>query len=195
MLGLPSDATLLGLIARFDPMKDHPTFVTAARMLLEFDRDIHFVMAGRLISSQNRELMRLIEGTGAPQRFHLLGEREDVERITAALDIACSSSYGEGFPNVVAEAMACGVPCVVTDAGDSALLVEGIGRVVPREDPDAFARACREVLKTPAEQRQQLGSRARRRIEERYSVKGVTTRYETLYEELVLGAASWSRAV
>ena len=146
-LGLRQDTRLIGLMARFHPMKDHANFIAAATILAADDPSLHFVLAGLWVDSNNSEVRRLVESTGLPHRFHLLGQRHDVSRITAALDLACSSSaFGEGSSNAIAEAMACGVPCVVTDVGDSAFIVQNTGKVVPPKDTPAFAQACRELL-------------------------------------------------
>jgi glycosyltransferase involved in cell wall biosynthesis len=106
-------------------------------------------------------------------------------RLTAALDVATTTSaYGEGFPNVVGEAMACGIPCVVTDVGDSALIVGSTGKVVPTRDPDALAAAWRALLDSGTETRMRLGLAARRRVEEHFSLPHIVTRYQLLYEEM-----------
>jgi len=184
-LGLRPDTRLIGLIARFDPMKDHANFIAAASVLAADDPSLHFVLAGIGIDSNNRELMRLVESTGLPHRFHLLGQRHDVGRITAALDIACSSSaFGEGSSNAVAEAMACGVPCVVTDVGDSAFIVQNTGKIVPPKDTQAFAQACGELLNLSPAQRHERGLAARARVEEFFSLHSVVDRYQGLYEQL-----------
>jgi glycosyltransferase involved in cell wall biosynthesis len=186
-LGVAPDAILIGLVARFDPMKDHTNFIAAARLLAEYDADLHFVLVGRFIDSNNAALMQLIASSGIAERFHLLGLRPDVNRVTAGFDIACSSSIGEGSPNVIGEAMACGVPCLVTDVGDSAMIVGHAGKVVPPRDPKAFAEACRSLLDLPPHQRQKLGLCARSLAEQRFSLTSVVARYETLYEQLAHG--------
>jgi glycosyltransferase involved in cell wall biosynthesis len=182
-LGLPPDTPLVALIARYMPIKGHGVFIAAAGKLAAANPSVHFVLVGRGIDDTNTSLMRAINLNRLGERFHLLGERQDVERVFSALDILCSSSYGEGFPNVVGEAMACGVPCVVTDAGDSALLVGSFGKVVPVGDSAALCRSCEELLSSRAE-RERLGCGARHHIERRFSVASMVARYEELYEEL-----------
>jgi glycosyltransferase involved in cell wall biosynthesis len=186
-LGLGQDTGLIGLIARFHPMKDHANFIAAASMLSAEDPSLHFVLAGLGVNSNDGEVWRLVESTGLQHRFHLLGERHDVGRITAALDIACSSSaYGEGSSNAVAEAMACGVPCVVTDVGDSAFIVQNTGKIVPPKDTLALAQACRELLSLSPRKRRELGLTARARVEECFSLRAVVDSYQGLYEQLAL---------
>lgn len=102
----------------------------------------------------------------------------------AALDVHVLSSVSEGFPNVVAEAMACGVPGVVTDVGDAALIVGDTGRVVPPRDAAALAEGIAALIGAGAEQRCALGSAARERIETAYGLEAMVKRYEELYEEL-----------
>jgi glycosyltransferase involved in cell wall biosynthesis len=183
-LRLPSDTPLVALVARHVPIKGHDVFIAAAGKLAAVNPSVHFVLAGRQIDGTNTLLMRSISSSGVPERFHLLGERDDIERVFAAVDIACSSSYGEGFPNVVAEAMACGTPCVVTNAGDSALVVGSFGQVVPIGDPAALSSSFEQLLMSSHAERQKLGRCARRRIERRFSVASMVARYEQFYEEL-----------
>ena len=184
-LGLARNTRLVGLVARFVPIKGHSNFAAAAAIVAKQNLDTHFVLVGRGIERSNQQLVRMFESNGLPlERIHLLGERSDVQQVVAGFDIACSSSYGEGFPNAVGEALACGVPCVVTGVGDSALLVEADGKVVAPGDPRAFAEACRILLSLSAEQRRQMGQRARKRMQTRYSIQSVVARYEQLYEQL-----------
>jgi len=183
-LGISKDALLIGLVGRFDPQKDHYNFVRAAALLNGHALDAHFLLCGDQVSWENSILTGWIEASGLANRFHLLGRREDITRLTAALDIASSSSYTEGFPNVIGEAMSCGVPCVVTDVGDSALIVGNTGKVVPPKNPEALAAAWGDLIKMGPEYRRQLGSAARRRVEENYSLPAIVSKYENLYKEL-----------
>lgn len=187
-IGVSSDTLLIGLIARYDPAKDHGSFLRAASVLVRTRRDVFFVLVGRGVDSKNAELEAAISEQHLDGRICLLGERTDIPRLTAALDIATSSSSGEGFPTVVGEAMACAVPCVVTDVGDARSIVGDSGRVVRAKDPDALASAWRELLEIGAKGRADLGARARDRIQKHYSLSAVVRRYEALFEELAANA-------
>jgi len=183
-LSIPAEAPLIGLVGRFNPLKDHNNFILAAAHLNACQPDVHFLLCGDGITWENPELVEWIKAAGIQTRCHLLGRREDIPRLTASLDIASSSSSSEGFPNIVGEAMACGVPCVVTDVGDSALLVGETGRVVPPGTPRALAEAWREIIEMDPEGRNRLGLLARRRIEEHFRLPLIVARYEGLYEKV-----------
>jgi glycosyltransferase involved in cell wall biosynthesis len=188
-LRIPAHAPLIGLIARFHPKKDHRTFVAAAGLLHQARPDAHFVLCGEGVRGQNQELVGWIQQAGIGARCQLLGVREDMPRLMAALDVATSSSsYGEGFPIVLGEAMACGVPCVVTDVGDSALIVGLTGRVVTVQQPASLAEAWGELLSLSQEQRTRLGQEARYRIERNFSLPMIVRKYENLYKEVLVGA-------
>src|SRR5262249_27075309 len=104
-------------------------------------------------------------------------------QVAAALDVAVSSSaFGEGFPNVIGEAMSCGVPCVVTDVGDSSFVVGDTGQVVAPRDSEALANALRGMLEMRESQRREMGLSARRRIVEKYSLDAIVRQYESLYQ-------------
>jgi glycosyltransferase involved in cell wall biosynthesis len=185
-LGLPESAFLIGLVGRYHPMKDHATFLRAAALLLRLHPDVHFLLIGRKVNLENRKLLESIEQLGLAPRTHLLSERHDLPRLMAALDVfSLSSAYGESFPNVIGEAMACGVPCVVTDVGDAAWMVENSGRVVPPRDPNAQAAAWREMIELGAEDRQTLGRAGRMRVTEHFTLKSIAARYKTLYENVL----------
>ncbi|MCZ6744213.1 MAG: glycosyltransferase [Alphaproteobacteria bacterium] len=183
-LGIEPDAPLIGLVARFDPQKDHRSFITAAARLLDSGASAQFLLCGEGADADNRELGEWIRAAGIGANCHLLGLRDDMARINAALDIAVSSSaFGEGFSNAVAEAMACGVPCVVTDVGDSGLMVGDTGRVVVPKDSAALGEAMAGLLGIGAEGRARLGRAARRRIEENYSLPDIAARHLAFYRE------------
>ena len=186
-LNLPEDTFLIGRMGRFHPMKDPGTFLQAAALLLEIEPDVHFLLVGRKMDWENQLLQRLIKELSLSERIHLLGERQDIPRLTAALDIASSSSYSEGFANVIGEAMSCGVLCVVTDAGDSAWIVGETGRVVPIRDPNALCAAWIDLIKMETLARRELGARARERIKAEFSIEAIVKQYEKLYEEQLYG--------
>lgn len=187
-LDIKQNAVLIGLIARFDPQKDHHTFIEGARSLLSDYPDPHFLLCGDGITWENETLARWFESANVNKKqFHLLGGRRDIPRLTAALDIASSSSaYGEGFSNVIGEAMACGVPCVVTDVGDSAKIVSETGWVVPIKEPEALADAWRQAIKIGRNGRKSMGNAARRRITDKYSLPRIAARYQKLYQDIAI---------
>ncbi|HEY2588625.1 MAG TPA: glycosyltransferase [Tepidisphaeraceae bacterium] len=188
-IGVAPDAPLVGLVARYDPVKDHATFLRAAAIVHREFPDAQFLMCGDKVDPSNAALTQLIDSLGIGRACHLLGPRRDVARIYAALDISTSSSISEAFPLAVGEAMACGVPCVATDVGDSALMVGDTGMIVPPGDPGALAAGMAELIGMAPSGRARLGGEARRRVRDRFDLGTVTRRYEALYEE-ILGAES-----
>jgi len=189
-LGVASNALLVGLVARFHADKDHATFVRSAGLLARSGdgfvarHDVHFVLCGQGVDPGNRTLAEWIDETGLTERFHLLGRRTDMPRLMASLDIAALSSVSEAFPNVVGEAMSCGVPCAVTDVGDCGRIVGDTGGVVPPGNPAALAAAIVELLAIGEAGRRQLGARARARVCELFPLESVVAQYEGLYASL-----------
>jgi glycosyltransferase involved in cell wall biosynthesis len=181
-LGIGDDVPLVGLVARYDPAKDHANFFRAAARVRP---DAHFVLCGQGVDHRNHEIVRMCSEAGVAGRVHLLGRREDVPRIDAALDIACCSSSTEGFPNAIGEAMACGVPCVVTDCGDLADMVGETGRVVPPRDPAALAGAIESLLALSPADRRAIGHSARRRVAYHYELGRIVRRYEDYYDNIL----------
>lgn len=175
-LGLDAKVRLIGLVASWQPLKNHRGFLAAAAMLAQRYSDVHFLCAGRGVSANNPDLMALVP-PAIHSRVHLLGERGDMPALTAALDIAVNASYAEAFPNVVGEAMACGVPMVVTDVGDSAWIIDGCGQVVPPGEDTALCDAMDALLSLPSEVRQALGMRARQRVLAHFSLELVAESY------------------
>jgi glycosyltransferase involved in cell wall biosynthesis len=186
-LGLDPEIPLIGLVARYHPQKDHATFFRAAGILHEEMPHVRFVLCGQGVTGANEEITAMAAGAGVEDSVHLLGRRADIPRIQAALDVASSSaSSGEGFPNIIGEAMACGVPCVVTAAGDSAEIVDGCGTAVPPGDAPGLAAGWKTVLSMNSDARRELAESCRHRIVNKYEIGTVTARYEVMY----LGMAS-----
>jgi glycosyltransferase involved in cell wall biosynthesis len=182
-LDIAESTVLVGLIARYHPMKDHAGFLQAARLVAQAHPEARFVLVGRDMNQQS-PVFDLIKRNQLEDRVLLLGERHDIPRLTAALDIACSASaWGEGFSNTVGEAMACGVPCVVTDVGDSAYAVGETGLAVPPRNPQALADAISKLIAAGPECRVRLGQAARRRVQSEFALPDIVRRYEDLYQE------------
>lgn len=189
-LGIKDDQVLVGLVARYHPMKDHAGFFRAARIVAQAHPSVRFVLSGRGTDAQS-PVADLARASQLQDRVFLLGERPDIPRLTAALDIACSASaWGEGFSNTVGEAMTSGVPCVVTDVGDSAYAIGDTGISVPPSNPQALADAISRLVLAGPEQRRCLGEAARRRIETEFSLPAIASRYEELYRQYALAQSA-----
>jgi len=183
-LGLAPDALLVGLIARYDPVKRHDLFLAAVAHVARRGLDVHAVLAGAGVTAANPALADVVSRAGIADRVHLLGERHDIERLMPALDVLVSASgWAEGFPNVVGEAMACGVPCLVTDTGDCATIVGDAGVVVAAGDGTALAVELERLVRAPRESRRSPGLVGRRRIADSYSLGSTVERYARVYEE------------
>ncbi len=173
-LGLSEDIVLIGMVARYDPMKDYGNLLGAIELLVNDKTNVaaefRFLLVGTNIDYGNKSLMEILEQRNIKEKIILLGERSDIPAIMAALDIYCSSSISEGFPNVIGEAMSCGVPCVVTKAGDSALIVNNSEYVVPPQSAEALAEACDNMIKKILKGKK-LGDAVRTRIVDNFSHK------------------------
>lgn len=189
-LGIPPETLLVGLVARFHPHKDHKNFIRAASRLHKVEPGVHFVLCGMDITWQNLELVEWIDRENLRHCCHLLGPREDVPRIFAAVDIAATSSANEAFPIVIGEAMSCGTPCVVTNVGDSAMIVGGTGLTVPPGNSEELAEGLRWLIALGSEGRRQLGAQARLRVRQYFALPTVVERYQQVYETVARNARS-----
>ncbi len=183
-LSITNDTPLVGIVGRFHPHKDHRTFVQAARVVADRVPSAHFVLVGYDQVYTLSDVWSWIDAVGLRERFHLLGLRSDVAAIDASLDVAVCSSTTEGFPNVVGEAMSCGVPCVATDVGECAEIIGDTGGIVPKQDPQRLGEAIVELLVLPHEARAALGQAARRRVVESYDIVKIVARYRQLWREV-----------
>ncbi|NER34627.1 MAG: glycosyltransferase [Oscillatoria sp. SIO1A7] len=178
--GISPNTVLIGLVARLDPMKDHKTFLRAAALLTPTREDVRFICVGNGSEEYAKELDRLADALGIGDRVVWTGAIANMPAVYNALDIATSaSSYGEGFSNAIGEAMACGVPCVVTDVGDSALIVGDTGFVVRPETPEALLEAWLSCLNRD---RNELGGQARERILEKFTISHLVSASEEALE-------------
>ncbi len=183
--GISETTRVVGIVARLDPVKDHTTFIRAASRVVAVHPDVHFVCIGGGSPGYQLRLNEIASDLGVSGRFRWLGERRVTNEIYSALDVAVlSSNQGESFPNVIAEAMACGTPCVVSDSGDASLIVGDTGAVVPPGDPGALAHAILDVLERARSKESGLPGLARARIEQDYSVDLLVSRTERALKEV-----------
>ncbi|MCC0177423.1 glycosyltransferase [Waterburya agarophytonicola K14] len=185
-LGISDDTFLIGSLARYHPMKDHANLLKAAKVLLAEYPDTKFVLIGTNVDSENSALTDLIAELDISKSVYLLGQRRDIPQITPALDILTSSSaFGEAFPLVIGEAMACGIPCVVTDIGDSGWIVGDTGKAVPPKDPNALAQGWKEIINLEPDARAEKSQAARNRIVEKFALDSIVKEYEHIYQSVV----------
>lgn len=186
-MGVADGTCLLGMVARFDPQKDHGNLLQALQLLKAEGRDFRCVLAGAGMTADNPALMAQARAAGLEGHLLLLGQRLDVPALMCGLDLHVLSSLGEAFPNVIAEAMACGTPCVSTDVGDAALIIGDTGWVVPPRSPRALADALSGAIASQAAdagawaQRQQ---QCRARITENFSLERMTASYLAVWQSL-----------
>lgn len=185
-LGVGEDTLILGHVARYHPMKGHAVLLDALSLLRQRGLRVEVLMAGQGVEEDNPSLRARCRQLGLDDQVHLLGRRDDVADLWQAVDIGVSpSEWGEGFPTAVAEAMACGVPCLVTDVGDSALLIGNQDLVVPPGQPAALADTIAAVAGIGTDARHALGQRLRDRVETLYGVDLMARRFLALYESLI----------
>jgi glycosyltransferase involved in cell wall biosynthesis len=178
--GVTDDQILVGRAARLHPMKDYPSFIRAAALVGRRHVNARFACIGD--GTDAAELRELASREGIADRMIWGGGRNDMPAIYNALDLSVSSSIaGEGFPNAIAEAMACGTPCVATDIGDSRPLIDGLGIIVPPGQPEALAQGILRMTDPgPAYSRQQV----RQRITDHFSARRLVSATEAEFERL-----------
>lgn len=183
--GIGRNDVVVGSVGRYHADKDQENFVRSAVLLAPQYPQLRFLMVGRGLDWDNAKLINSIDSTGFKSRFILLGERKDVPHCLAAMDIFCLHSRTEGFPNVLAEAMAMGLPCVATNVGDAAMLLADAGVVVPQGDSAALAQGVRQLLGLEHDARHALGVRAKVRVEAEFSMARASERYEEIYRQVL----------
>ena len=182
MWGVCEDDCLIGLVGRIDPMKGHPIFLEAAALIKRQLPNVRFVCVGKGEAEYEHNMHKLATEMGLDDVLIWAGRHSNMMAVYNAVDIATSSSFGEGFPNVIGEAMSCGVPCVVTDVGDSALIVGKNGRVVPVGDARNLATeivATLEKLNCGHKENYTL----RKRVEDNYSIKRLLDQTDQAFEQ------------
>ena len=185
-LGIDAQVPVIGLVGRYHRQKGHCEFFRAASLLSRAYPRAVFVLCGDGVTWENEELSAMVDTYGLRPNVRLLGRHDDMPGLLPVFDIATSASIcGEGFSNTVGEAMACGVPCVVTDVGDSALVVADAGVVVAPQDAEALVQGWQRLLALDAGDRDKWSQRARARLEEHFSLPAIVAQYEDLFCEVL----------
>lgn len=190
--GLDGDVPVIGCVARWDPLKDHANLLRAVAALVRDGRDagLRCVLVGRGMTADNPDLMAWVDKLDLRERLVLAGPSDDVPAVMNGLDLHVLSSCAEGFPNVVAEAMACGVYCVATDVGDAAYIIGDTGVVVPPEQPEALARGIESALREVAARgRGRAGEAGRARVLEHFDLARMVQRYIAVWRRLAGASA------
>ena len=183
--GIRQNQVVIGSLGRFHPDKGQENFVRAAGLVAAQYSQLRFLMVGRGLDWDNVQLVDWIVSTGFKDRFLLLGERKDVPRCLAAMDVFCLHSRTEGFPNVLAEAMAMGLPCITTDVGDAAMLLGDAGIIVSKGDSAELARGLGALLALAQDERLALGWRAKARVKAGFSMERARERFEEIYRRVL----------
>lgn len=181
-LNIPATSPVVGMVARFDSQKNHRGFFEAAKSIRKKLPNVVFLLCGDGITPRNDDIMAMVSGAGLQDCTHLLGKRTDTTAVLNAIDLLLSPSHGEGWPNVVGEAMACGTPCVATDVGDTATIIGKVGCVVEAGDMQMIAQRALEILTLPEQELARLTVSARERIVEKFEMEAIAARYRETYE-------------
>lgn len=183
-LNIPVEAFVIGITARFHPVKNHVGFLKAARILLKTHPDVHFIMVGTNVDKNNTALTDIVNSSGLQKNVHMLGNRQDIPDVVNSYDVAALTSLGEAFPLTLGEAMASAIPCVATDVGDNKFIIEDTGRIVPTKDNQALANAWKELLEMDKQSFKELGEAALHRTLKNFTLKKQVQKHENLYISL-----------
>ena len=181
-LSLRETDMVIGVIGRNHPVKGHKFFVEGFARAAARLPQLHAVLVGPGLDADNQSLRAAAVSAGVGDRLHLLGPTSNTEAVLAGLDLFCLPSLSEGFPNVLGEAMSCGLPCIATTVGDVPALCADTAFLVRPADPLAIADAIESLARLPAPERLAVGTVARQRIIDDFALAECTRRYEALYE-------------
>jgi glycosyltransferase involved in cell wall biosynthesis len=182
--GVLPEETLIGIVARLDPLKDYPNFLKAAALLAQSKRDVRFVSVGSGPEEYTKELHEQARALGLSDKMIWAGSRADLPAVYNALDLMASASLGEGFSNVLGEAMACGIPCIATDVGDAREILGDDRAVVPPSDPEALADGFARMRKRIDFEGESLRAKLRQRITDNFSVGRLVERTKAALEAM-----------
>ena len=177
---------LIGNVARYDPKKDHLNLINALSLIRSRNINFFCVLIGAGIDKNNTKLISEIKRLKLSNYVKLLGQNDDIRKVMNGLDVYIqSSSYGEGFPNVVAEAMACGTPCVVTDVGDAGFIVGKNGWIAPPNNSTELAKVIEKAVNEIGTKHwNKRCNKARLRIKKNFDITDMLRLYNKLWDKV-----------
>ena len=176
---------VIGLIARYHPAKGHDIFIKAVNLLRRKVNNVKFLLNSSNIEISNSKLMKMINKEDIQDIIHISDSKLEITNILLACDILVSSSKFESFPNIICEAMACSIPCVVTNVGDCAEIVGDTGVIVSANDSDELACAIMGLINMPLKDRKKLGRNARSRIKNNFPLSMMLENYNNIYDSCI----------
>lgn len=183
-LNIKNNLFIFGTVARFDEQKDHKTLIMALKLLKEKSKNFKVLLIGKDLTSKNHKIVRLIDEYSLRENILLLGERDEINELMCFIDChVLSSSYGEAFPNVIAEAMACSTPCIATNVGDSKNIIGEFGWTTDIKDPISLSQKMYHVMNLQKIDLFKIGQLARDRIIDLYSLDRMVSSYQNIYEK------------
>lgn len=183
-LKIPQDAFIIGHVASYDPLKDQDTLIKSLGKLLQRKIKFTAILVGANLDHLNDDLVSSLKKNGLSDNVHLLGIRDDIQSVMNAIDLFLLTSISEAFPNVLNEAMLCGTPCLTTDVGDAALIVDKTGWIVESRDSTSIANACINALNEKEQDSENWKKRkeaCRERIMENFSFEKMLNKYKDIW--------------
>ena len=186
---IKKNTVTIGNVARFNPKKDHLNLIKALSIIRSENINFQSILVGTNINKKNKKLISEIKNLKLQENIKLLGQKNDISKVMSSIDIYVqSSSYGEGFPNVLAEAMACKIPCVATDVGDASHIIGNSGWIVPAKNPYKLAKAIKKAIyenKLKKKWRQR-GIKARNIIRLNFSIEKMILSYIEIWNSVFM---------
>ena len=186
-LKVEKDTFIIGSVGRYHPIKDYMTFVNFAKIINDKHPNIAFVLCGEGLTWENDEIVSSIIENKLKSVFHLVGRKSQINKVTSAFDISINTSLDESFSLTTAEAMACEVPCVVSNIASLRKLMGTKGFYADVKNPNSFAFHCFELINASQKERRAIGQSLRRKVEKKLSLKDMNNRYIELYRSLLQG--------
>lgn len=185
---ISDDTYLLGMVARYNPQKDHENLLNALSLVKAKIKNIKVLLVGQNINTENKKIVNLIKDLSLEDLIILADVRSDIASIMNGIDIHVLSSHAEAFPNVLSEAMACGTPCVSTNVGDAKIILGENGILVPARNPQQLAEGILnmvteiEKVENPAIKRDEI----HKYIKNNFSVEKMTVEYERIWADAII---------